>query len=120
MVFSSILFLFYYITLSFRRKNKFYEFVAKKFPSFVNNINEIFQKNINQKQVYLTIIYSTLIEFDTSLLKETWLIRSDVSLENYYPIQKKEANYYWIENQDMSIIKKVKELDKNSFIALWR
>lgn len=59
----SILFLFYYITLSFRRKNKFYEFVAKKFPSFVNNINEIFQKNINQKQVYLTIIYSTLIEF---------------------------------------------------------
>ena len=47
-------------------------------------------------------------------------IRSDVALENYYPIQKKEANYYWIENQDMSIIKKVKELDKNSFIALWR
>ena len=66
------------------------------------------------------IVYSTPKEFDTSLLKETWLIRSDVSLENYYPIQKKEANYYWIENQDMSIIKKVKELDKNSFIALWR
>jgi len=38
----------------------------------------------------------------------------------YQQVQKKEANYYWIENQDMSIIKKVKELDKNSFIALWR
>ena len=66
------------------------------------------------------IVYAKPKEFDTSLLKETWLIRSDIALENYYPIQKKEANYYWIENQDMSIIKKVKELDKNSFIALWR
>lgn len=66
------------------------------------------------------IVYAKPKEFDTSLLKETWLIRSDIALENYYLIQKKEANYYWIENQDMSIIKKVKELDKNSFIALWR
>ena len=66
------------------------------------------------------IVYAKPKEFDTSLLKETWLIRSDVALDNYYPIQKKEANYYWIENQDMSIIKKVKKLDKNSFIALWR
>ena len=66
------------------------------------------------------IVYAKPKEFDTSLLKETWLIRSEVALENYYPIQKKEANYYWIENQDMSIIKKVKELDKNSFITLWR
>ena len=52
------------------------------------------------------IIYSTPKEFDTSLLKETWIVRTDVSLEDYYPILKKEANYYWIENQDMSIIKK--------------
>ena len=57
------MFLFYYITLSLRKQNKLYEFIAKKFPSFVNNIHEIFQKNINQRQVYLTIIYSTLIEF---------------------------------------------------------
>ena len=74
----------------------------------------------NGRQEERKIVYAKPKEFDTSLLKETWLIRSDVALENYYPIQKKEANYYWIENQDMSIIKKVKELDKNSFIALWR
>ena len=66
------------------------------------------------------IIYSTPKEFDTHLLKETWLVRTDIPLENYYSISKKEANYYWIEDQDMSIIQKVRELDKNSFIALWR
>lgn len=58
-----ILFIFYYIVISFREKNKFYEFLCKRSPSFVDNINEIFQKNIDKKQVYLTIIYSTLIEF---------------------------------------------------------
>lgn len=66
------------------------------------------------------IVFSKKKEFDPSLLKETWLVRSDAPIENYYEISKKEANYYWIENQDMSIIQKVKELDANSFIALWR
>lgn len=66
------------------------------------------------------IEYSNPKTFDTTLLQETWLVRTDIALENYYPIQKKEANYYWIENQDMSIIQKVKELDPHSFIALWR
>ena len=63
---------------------------------------------------------TSLKQFDPHLLKETWLVRCDVPLEKYYPILKKEANYYWIENQDMTIIQKVKELDPNSFIALWR
>ena len=35
------------------------------------------------------IVYAKPKEFDTSLLKETWLIRSDIALENYYPIQRR-------------------------------
>lgn len=66
------------------------------------------------------IKYTSLKQFDTHLLQETWLVRTDALLEKYYPILKKEANYYWIENQDMTIIQRVKELDPNSFIALWR
>lgn len=37
------------------------------------------------------IVYSTPKEFDTSLLKETWLIRSDVSLENYISYSKERS-----------------------------
>lgn len=54
------------------------------------------------------IVYSTPKEFDTSLLKETWLIRSDVSLENYYPIQKKEATITGLKTRICQSLRKLK------------
>lgn len=58
--------------------------------------------------------------FDASALKCDWLVRTCLDLEDEYNVIKKEDDYYWIQDQDMSIIKKVKEKDANSFIAIWR
>ena len=66
------------------------------------------------------ISYTDKKEFDTNLLKLDWIVRSTIDLSKYYAVAKKEENYYWIHDQDMSIIEKVKELDKDSFIAIWR
>ena len=66
------------------------------------------------------ITYTSTKKFDPSLIQLDWIVRSHIDISKYYPINKKEENYYWITNQDMSIIKKVKELDKDSFIAMWR
>ena len=62
-ILSGVLLSIYFLVQSFRRKNKFYRFLEKKSPSIIHEINPIFELNFDQKNYYLTILTSILIEF---------------------------------------------------------
>lgn len=58
-------------------------------------------------------------QYDESILKENWIVRSNKDLSSL-PISKKEDNYYWIDDQPAGIIDQIRALDPDAMIALWR
>lgn len=58
-------------------------------------------------------------KFDSSLIEETWLIRTNVELKDIEIADKKD-NYIWTKIANQSIIQKVLDQDKDAMIAIWR
>lgn len=62
-VLAAILGVAFWGAFSFRNKGFLYGLINKKRPDFAERINSLFAGNFNKKWVYITIFYSTLIEF---------------------------------------------------------
>lgn len=58
-----ILFMLYYVVKSFKSKNNFYQFLEKKTPDLVKNIQNVFNTNVNRRSFWTTVIISLFIEF---------------------------------------------------------
>ncbi|MBZ4191453.1 phosphatidylglycerol lysyltransferase domain-containing protein [Niabella beijingensis] len=52
----------FFIVYSFREKRKLYLWISRKFPSVINNIDEIFSGTVNRQQLWRTIAASLAIE----------------------------------------------------------
>lgn len=62
LVLGLLLFLVFYIGYAIRSKSWLYQWLQKKFPSLINNIDAIFSGTVNKKALLLTILTSLAIE----------------------------------------------------------
>lgn len=62
LVLTALLLSCYFIFVSFRKKNSFYQFFEKKFPKLISSAEEIFGSDIDKKHFWLTVLVSIGIE----------------------------------------------------------
>lgn len=67
------------------------------------------------------IVLNQSLDYDPTLIRENWIVRSSKDIENYDAKQEENGFfYYFFNNRPSSLIDEVLDADPDAMIALWR